>query len=241
MNIIIIQAHMGSTRLPGKIMKLLDDKPVIWHVYERCLQVKNVQKVVIATSKNKENDILEAYCKEQKIECFRGEEEDVLDRYYECCKHYLPHIIVRITSDCPLLEPKLIDYWLENMMHDKVEFIEEEKTLFKGFGTDIFSYEALVKMKERAYTAKQKEHVVGYYIDHKDEFSSKQYKLPENLHYLYSKNRLTLDTQEDYELLHHLYHKFKASPIINLEEVMKYLDETEDIRVINKSVVQREY
>lgn len=241
MNIIIIQGHMGSTRLPGKIMKKICDKEVLLHVYNRCKKVENVDKVIIATSTNKENDDIEQFCKKNNIECFRGAESDVLDRYYECAKAYNPEYVVRVTSDCPLLEPKLIEYWLENAMKDKIEFVEEEKEIFTGFGVDLFSFGALMKMKEKATEDKQKEHVVGYYYDHKEEFFDNKYPLPDNLKYLYRDYRITLDTQEDFELIECLYNKFYEDGFADLEKVMNYIDEDGDVLKINWMVKQKEY
>lgn len=241
MNLIIIQAHMGSTRLKGKIMKKICGKEVLLHVYERCLRVENADKVIIATSTNSENDEIEEFCNEYNIECFRGAESDVLDRYYECIRQYDPKYIVRVTSDCPLLEPKLIDYWLSNAEKDNIEFVEEEKELFTGFGIDIFSYDALVKMKKRAYKDKQKEHVVGYYYDNKDEFIHKSYHLNADLKYLYRTYRLTLDTIEDFKLIDSLYKKFYINNYIELKNVIEYLDKDKNILGINKNVEQKNY
>lgn len=241
MNIIIIQAHFGSTRLPGKVMKKICNREVLLHVYDRCSKVKNVNKVIIATSINKENDVIEELCKENNIELFRGEESDVLDRYYMCSKQYEPDFIVRVTSDCPLLEPKLIDYWLENAMKDKVEFVEEEKELFTGFGVDLFSFDALVKMKENAETDRQKEHVVGYYYENKSKFYHKKYPLPMELKYVYNEYRLTLDTNEDFKLLVELYNKFYKNGFVELESVVNYINENEDILGFNKMIKQKEY
>lgn len=241
MNIIIIQGHMSSTRLPGKIMKKICGKEILLHVYNRCKKVKNVDKVIIATSTNKENDKIEKFCQKNNIECFRGAESDVLDRYYECAKIYNPQFIVRVTSDCPLLEPKLIEYWLDNAIKDNIEFLEEEKEIFTGFGVDIFSFKALQKMKKKATQDKQKEHVVGYYYDNKNEFFYMKYPLPDKMKYLYRNYRLTIDTKEDFELIEYLYNKFYENDFVELEEVIYYIDKNIDILNINKMIQQKKY
>lgn len=241
MNIIIIQAHIGSTRLPGKVMKELCNKKILLHDYNRCKMVRNVDKVIIATSKNSENDVIEEFCSNNNIECFRGAENNVLDRYYECAKKYNPEYIVRVTSDCPLLEPKLIEYWLENAVRDKVEFVEEEKEIFTGFGVDLFSFNALKKMYNRATTDKQKEHVVGYYYENKEEFFHKKYPLPIELNYLYRDYRLTLDTQEDFELINRLYNKFYKDGFVDLKQVIEYIDNNKKILKINSGIRQKKY
>ncbi|NFO13095.1 spore coat protein [Clostridium botulinum] len=241
MNILIIQAHMASTRLPGKIMKEICKEKVLFHVYNRCERVKNIEKIIIATSLNKENDEIEKFCIDNNIEVFRGEEDDVLDRYYECAKKYSPNYVVRVTSDCPLLEPRLIDYWLENAMKDKIEFVEEEEELFTGFGVDLFSFNALKKMKKEATTNKQKEHVIGYYCEHKNKFVHKKYPLPNELKYLYRNYRLTLDTKEDFKLIESLYNEFYVNNFVDLDKVIRYIDENEDVLKINKNIEQKQY
>ncbi|WP_050606991.1 cytidylyltransferase domain-containing protein [Clostridium niameyense] len=243
MNLLIIQAHMGSTRLPGKIMKNICGKEVLLHVYERCKRANTIDEIIIATSKNKENDLIEEFCNKNNIECFRGSENNVLDRYYECCKLYKPNIdiVVRVTSDCPLLEPKLIDFWVQNLYKDKLEFVEEEKEIFTGFGLDVFTFEALCKMKECAVTDKQKEHVVGYYYDNKDNFTHKVYPLKDELKYLYRNYRLTLDTREDLELIKVIYEKFYNNNYVDLREVINYIDNNKEILDINKFINQKQY
>ncbi|KGK86068.1 glycosyltransferase family protein [Clostridium sp. HMP27] len=241
MNLVIIQAHMASTRLPGKVMKTIQNKEILLHVYERCLKAKTADKVVIATSTNKENDEIEHFCNKHNIECFRGAESDVLDRYYQCAKLYNPNIIIRVTSDCPILEPKLIDYWVNNMFIDGVEFIEEEKELFTGFGLDIFTYRALIKMKKNAVTDKQKEHVVGYYYDNKHKFTHKIYPLSVELKYLYKNYRLTIDTKEDFDLIKEIYDKFYIDEYVDLKQVMDYLDNNRSLLEINKGICQKKY
>ncbi|HDK7159462.1 TPA: spore coat protein [Clostridium botulinum] len=241
MNLLIIQAHIGSTRLPGKIMKNICGKEVLLHVYERCVKAKEVNKIIIATSKNTKDNQIEKFCKKHNIECFRGSESDVLDRYYECAKRYNPDYIVRVTSDCPLLEPKLIDYWIKNAVKDNIDFVEEEKELFIGFGLDIFSYNALERMKNRASENKQKEHVVGYYYDNKNEFIHNKYLLEDELKYLYRPYRLTLDTIEDFNLINAIYEKFYENDYVELNKVMNFLDTDKSMLNINNNVCQKNY
>lgn len=241
MNIGIIQAHIGSKRLPGKIMLNLHGKEVLFHVYSRCRKAKFLDRIVIATSMQKENDIIENFCHKNGIDCFRGAEENVLERYYQCVEKYGGDYIVRITSDCPLLEPKLIDYWLENLTRDALSFVQEEADLFTGFGLDVFSRDALERMRAKACEQKQKEHVIGYFYDHPEEFSKKVYRLPRNLEYLYRPYRLTLDTREDFEVIQHLYDRFYDQGFVDLEKVIEYLDRDPSILNQNIHVRQKKY
>jgi spore coat polysaccharide biosynthesis protein SpsF len=244
MNIIIIQAHMASTRLPGKVMKELCGKEVLYHVYKRCTLAKSIDKVIIATSTDTDNDSIEIFCDHNMIECFRGSESDVLDRYYACASKYNANIIVRVTSDCPFVEPKLIDHLVDNIQLDNnVEFVKEQKGLFLGHGLDIFRMSALVKLKHCSITNKQKEHVIGYYLDNPEDFISKEYSIPNSLSYLLREYRLTLDTFEDYEIIKYLYNRFYnlEEEFVHLESVIDFIDENQDILNINKNIQQKKY
>jgi spore coat polysaccharide biosynthesis protein SpsF len=244
MNIIIIQAHMGSTRLPGKVMKDLCGKAVLYHVYQRCKQAETIDKVIIATSTDEDNDYIELFCKQNNIDCFRGSESDVLDRYYRCALQYNVDIVVRVTSDCPFVEPKLIDYIVTHLQtENNIEFVKEQDGLFLGHGLDIFRLNALIKMKQQATIAKQKEHVIGYYLDYPEEFVSKEYKVPRSLDYLKRSYRLTLDTFEDYQLIKFLYEKFYKleQDFVNLEDVIHFIDEHQELLSINNKVQHKQY
>ena len=114
----IIQARMGSTRLPGKVMKDLKGKPVLWHVIERVKQAKNIGQIIIATTTHKRDEIIFEKAKEWGVKAYQGSEEDVLARYYEAANKYEIDTVVRITSDCPLIDPhvtdKIVEYYKNN-------------------------------------------------------------------------------------------------------------------------------
>ena len=107
--IAVVQARMGSSRLPGKVLKKIEDKTIIEILLHRLSLSNNIDKIILATSTNSENDILFNKVNELGFEVFRGSENDVLSRYYNCVKEYRPKAIVRITGDCPLIDPMIID------------------------------------------------------------------------------------------------------------------------------------
>ncbi len=109
MNIVaIIQGRMGSSRLPGKVMVDIAGKPMLFHVVNRIRKAKKIDLVAVATSMHASDDPISHYCSEEHISCFRGSEEDVLDRFYQAAKHFRADVIVRLTSDCPLHDPDIM-------------------------------------------------------------------------------------------------------------------------------------
>jgi len=110
----IIQARMGSTRLPGKVLLDIVGKPMLWHIVNRLRYSKLINRIVVGTSINKKDDLIENFCKEYKIDFYRGSEEDVLDRYYQTAKVFEANIIIRITADCPLIDPEIVDLVIKN-------------------------------------------------------------------------------------------------------------------------------
>ena len=106
----IIQARMGSTRLPGKVLMEIEGRPMLWHVVDRLKHSKKLNDIILAIPDTEKNDVLEKFCKDNKIKCFRGSEEDVLSRYYEAAKNFKCDVVVRITSDCPLIDPEAVSY-----------------------------------------------------------------------------------------------------------------------------------
>ena len=125
MIVAIVQARMGSTRLPGKVLKPIMGKPMLWYLVKRLERTANVDKVVIATSEEKNNDVIRDFCKQYSINCFSGSEQDVLDRFYKAAEQYKADIVIRITGDCPLLDPGLIGGMLD-------EFISSQKYEYYG-------------------------------------------------------------------------------------------------------------
>ena len=117
----IIQARMGSTRLPDKVLMDVGGHPMLWHMIERLKPAKNVDEIILAIPNTKENDILEQFAKENNLKYFRGSENDVLARYYETAKTFKVDVIVRITSDCPLIDPEIVDKVIEEHLQSKAD------------------------------------------------------------------------------------------------------------------------
>jgi spore coat polysaccharide biosynthesis protein SpsF len=220
----IIQARMGSTRLPGKILKDLMGKTVLRHVIERVGQSKCIDEIVIATTTLQSDDMVVNEAVKCGVKYFRGSEEDVLARYYLAAKENEADIVVRITSDCPLIDPIVIDkvivFFKEQKVYDIVSNASSnlrERTYPRGLDTEVFSFDALENAYKKANMQYQREHVTPYIYEN----SSLIYYIKNKIDY--SMHRWTLDTEEDFmlikELYYHLYqnkHNFYLQDIIRL-------------------------
>lgn len=229
---IIIQARMTSTRLPGKVLLDLAEKPVLWHVVERCKKSK-VDEVIVATTTNKTDDVIVDFCKEHKIKFFRGSEDDVLERYYLCAKeHALDHII-RVTSDCPLIDPDLINQLIEKYFEEKYDYVRIDTDTFpRGFDAEIFSFENLNKSRNLSKEKGDREHVTLFLRKNPHIFkNSSLINGIDNSHI-----RVTLDTKEDYELLQKV---FNHSKDMFFKEIVDFFENNKFLININKEIEQK--
>jgi len=229
---IIIQARMGSARLPGKVLLDLANKPVLQHVVERC-QKSNVDEVIVATTTNKKDEKIVEFCKKNNFKFFRGSEEDVLDRYYECAKKFELTQIIRITADCPFVDPTIINKLIKLYNTGKYDYVIIDTNTFpRGFDGEIFSWNILKKIKKNAKIKKEKEHVTIHIRNNKSQYNIASLKNKKNFAYM----RLTLDTKEDYKLL-----KILSSKIENpsFQNIVKYLEANPSLMEINKNIIQK--
>jgi len=237
----IIQARMGSTRLPGKVMKDLKGKPVLWHVIERVKQAKNIDQIIIATTTAKRDKIIFEKAKEWGVKAYQGSEEDVLARYYEAANKHNVDTVVRITSDCPLIDPHVIDEIVEYYNKNNYTLVTNagsdlnNRTYPRGLDTEVFSFTVLEEAFNQAEEKYQREHVTPYiYENYADIF---YYKNNEDL----SNYRLTLDTKEDFELIKALYDKlYQGEHDFYLNEIIEVLSKNKELLKINKKIKQKE-
>lgn len=220
----IIQARMGSRRMPGKVLLELAGKPALELMLERVSMSKEISKVVVATSSLAVDDAIVSLCKKLGYDVFRGSEEDVLSRYYECAMRHaeFSESIVRLTADCPFADPCVIDKTIKLYKKEGVQFCNNNFSPSYPDGLDVavFSREALIKANESATLPSDREHVTAFIIrnsslNNKEVFSSTCLLDKENN----SDIRITLDTSNDYELLNtiaeRLGHKVSYSEIID--------------------------
>ncbi len=236
----IIQARMGSTRLPGKIMKDLFGKSVLAHVIERVKQIKSIDDIVIATTILERDDVVVQEAQSQGARVFRGSEDDVLSRYYHAAKKYDARSVVRITSDCPLIDPFVSDKIIACFQKNEYDLVTNagsdlaQRTYPRGLDTEVFSFQALEEAFNKAAERYQREHVTPYIYEHSDRIY--YYKSQND----YSRHRWTLDTTEDLALISEIYwHLYKRKHDFYLAEILKLLEQYPGLVMLNEHVTQK--
>jgi len=205
---VIIQARMGSTRLPGKVlMEIKENVTMLEYMINRVKKSNNIDGVIIATSTCPKDDKIYDFCKLKNIKCFRGDENDVLSRYYDCSKHYSLENIVRLTADCPLIDPETIDICLNEFFLNQYEYfantasIKEQKSMYPdGSDVEVFSFQALEETYKKAVNKKDREHVTFYMWKYDNNFKAGVLKNKTDM----SKFRYTVDYPEDLEVVRFL-------------------------------------
>ena len=217
--IAIIQARTGSKRLPGKIFMNLNDKPLIWWVISRLKRVKELDNIIVATTKKKEDDKLINWLKKNKINYFRGSSKNVLLRYYQCAKKFKGKIIVRITADDPLKDSSIISKLIKIFKKKNLDYISNtlKPTYPIGLDAEVFSVETLKSMNHFAKTNFDKEHVTQFLIRNQNKFKVMNTEYKENL----SKLRLTIDTKKDYLNLQKFFKKYIKNHNVSLKKLIK--------------------
>lgn len=234
--IVIIQARMGSSRLPGKILKPLGDVDVLTYDIERCRAIQGVSEVIVATSSLAQDDAIVAWCEAHHVAYFRGSEDDVLDRYVQCAKMYKPDYVMRVTSDCPFVDYEMASEIVELMNKEKKDIVLLEGELPRGLAVELISYEALLRIHEVGQESRHREHVTYYAYEFKEQFETVTYKTPINRQV--PELRITLDTEEDYALLVEVAKHFN-NPLVSSADVIRFLKEHPEVAKINAHIEQK--
>lgn len=194
---IVIQARMGSTRLPGKVLMPVGDRNILEHILERISLLNKEVFTVIATSKAQNSNSIEKFCKEHNTECLRGSETNVLERYYEVAVKYNLNNIVRLTADNPFYDIEELDALIDEHIDKQYDYTDSYSVLPIGVGAAIFSFDALKKVYEKSSLPHHFEHVDEYLLENKSDF--KTGVLLAKADKCYPNVRLTIDTKEDYK------------------------------------------
>lgn len=193
---IVIQARMGSTRLPGKVLLPIGDRPLLGHIVMRLTRLQNPVPIVIATSTDSRDDAVAFYCRQAGVSCFRGDELDVLGRYYQCAIHYDFEHVVRLTGDNPFIDVEELDRLIYVHLHSGVDYTCSMEHLPIGTGAEIFTFPALKQCHLYGQKAHHREHVNEYLLENTELFSTKILRVP--LDKQRPDVRLTIDTPDDY-------------------------------------------
>ncbi|ALC86345.1 acylneuraminate cytidylyltransferase [Bacillus sp. FJAT-22090] len=236
----IIQARMGSTRLPGKILKEVNGKPLLAYQLERVRKSNFIDKIVIATTTNKNDDLIVKFCEQYNVDFYRGSEEDVLARYYEASEQFGGDIIVRLTSDCPIIDPSIIDETIKYYIDNKTDYDYVsntiERTYPRGLDTEVFSKKALKKAFIESKLVKDREHVTAYMYSNPENFNIGFISNNPDL----GKHRWTVDTIEDFQLIELILKKlYKENQIFYMNDVIYLLDKNPQWIQLNIHIEQK--
>lgn len=208
--ILIIQARMGSTRLPGKSLMTIKGKPLIGYVLDAVKNIPGVDEVILATTDHPKDNPLFRYGHTHGVAVFRGSERDVLDRYYQAAKSHGGSVIIRITGDCPLIDPLVIEQALKKFQTSHFDYLSNtiKRTYPRGLDVEIFSFKALEEAANEAEKATDREHVTPFIYTQPDRYKLGSLVGRPDL----SKHRWTVDTQEDFSLIQAIVEGLKEEP-----------------------------
>ena len=231
----IIQARMGSTRLPRKVLMQIEDESLLSYQINRILKSKLIDNIILATTTEKIDDEIVSHCKELGVDYFRGSENDVLGRYYETAKYFKSDVIVRMTADCPLLDPNIIDKTVQLFLDEKVNYaantVPPENSKFPdGSDVEVFDFKSLEIANLECKDKHDREHVTFYFWKYNNSFSTAQL----DSHNDFSKYRFTIDYPEDFEVLDFLINEIRKRKILGTtEEIVQLLDSNPEIKEKN--------
>ena len=236
----IIQARMGSTRLPDKTLIKIKGKSLLWHLLERLKRAKLIDRIVIATTFNPKDKSILNFAKNYGIEAFRGDEDDVLDRFYQVAKKVGAGVIVRVTPDCPLICPEVIDKVVSEYLKGEYDYVTNTLvyTYPDGCDVEVFSFKVLERTWKECKDTAAREHVTSY-IRNSDRFKIKNI---ENTNPVDPREfKWSVDRIEDLEFVIKVYeHLYKNGRIFSLKEIMDLLQKYPEIKKINAGTVMNE-
>lgn len=226
----LIQTRMTSSRLPGKVLQDIAGRPMLLRVVDCAKQAKSVDLVAVITSTHESDDAIERCCKENDIFCFRGNLDDVLDRYYQAALHFQAEVIVRITADCPLLDPGIVEQVVEAFHGGSYDYASNtlECTYPDGLDTEVFRFSSLEKAWREAGLKSEREHVTAYIYKHPELFRLGVVKHSEDL----SELRWTVDTLSDLEFVRAVYANFDDNPF-GMEDILLFMKDHPEIADFN--------
>lgn len=235
----IIQARMGSTRLPAKVTKEIMGKPMLWHIITRLRHSKRLEKIVIATTEREEDKIIVDITKEVGIDFYCGSSEDVLDRYYQAAKIFNVDPIVRITADCPLIDPEIVDKIVDYYFKSACDYVTNtlKPTMPDGLDTEVFSFRALERTWIEAKKPSEREHVTPYIYNHPELFKIGNYTSDVDL----SDMRWSVDEEADYKFVAEVYKSlYKDGAIFYMNDILDLLSKRPELKDLNKNIKRNE-
>lgn len=241
--VLIIQARMGSTRLPGKVIKPILGQPMLIRQIERLRRCQNVDQQVVATTNDRADDTLASLVTPvPDVDVFRGSTDDVLDRYFGAATSTGADLVVRVTSDCPLIEPSVVDRCIETMLthFGKVAYVSNccQRTYPRGLDTEVIDYPALATAHQHAADAAEREHVTPFIWRRPTRFRLMDVLDAEDNSHL----RWTVDTPADLELVERIYEElYPNNPSFDYRDVLDLVAGQPELQNINSHIEQKPY
>ena len=234
----IIQARMGSSRLPNKILLPVMGKPLLGWMLERVARSAEVSSIVVATTTDPRDDAIEAFVRSTGHEVFRGSEQDVLDRYHQAALASNADVVVRLTSDCPLMDPEILDGMIRSFKAGNADFLSNSEPLPStwpdGMDISIVGQQSLQRAANEARKPSEREHVTFFFWNNPKDFKCEKIEHAPD----FSKYRITLDYAQDYALLSRVIEHFGAKDpsavlAVTMDEVTAYLDAHPEVFALN--------
>ncbi len=229
----ILQARMSSTRLPNKVLKPIMGQPMLAQQIARLKQSKLIDKIIIATSIQADDDAIENLCKTLQIDCFRGDLNDVLARFYHASQAYSPEHIVRLTADCPLTDASVIDAVISTHLTQQADYTSncQPPTFPDGLDVEVFSAKALAISYQQAKKPSEREHVTQFMRNHAELFTLANYQYHQDLSHL----RWTVDEAQDFDFVSQVYqHLYADNPYFTMQDILALLAKKPQLSQINQ-------
>lgn len=233
----VIQARMGSSRLPGKVLMDIAGRSMLARVVERVQRAPGIHEVVVATTVAPADDAVAAEAGRLGVTCFRGSEQDVLDRYYQCAQAHAAQVIVRVTADCPLLDPEVTGHVVAAFLEHRPDYASNtlERTYPRGLDTEVFSMDALTRAWREALQPHQREHVTPYFYENPDLFTLLSVTDCDGE---YGHHRWTVDTADDLRFVRAVYEAL-GGDLFGRHEILPLLAKRPELAAINAHVRQK--
>ena len=220
---VIIQARMGSTRLPGKILKTIQGVPMMQYVINRVELSELIDEVIIATTTNEKDNVIADFCKYNNIKYFRGSEHDVLSRYYETAKAFNCDIVIRCTTDCPLLDCYVIENVVKKFLEGNYDYAQNALFSYgypSGFDCSMCDFKTLEEYHLFETDMKRREHAIGSIVCHPDKYNILYFS---DLYEDYSHYHLSVDTQDDLYIITDIIEQFNNNEF-KFNEILEYIE-----------------